>query len=213
MTRQIEEQDHMQEALQRQKILINVGCGPELRVNRSPLFLDWHQVRIDIDEAARPDIVADVTDLSPVEDGAVDAVWSSHCLEHLYQHQAGGALAEFHRVLTDDGFVVVLVPDIQAVADLIVADKFHEVIYTSPAGPVCAHDMLYGFGPAIAAGQLSMAHRCGFTPTILVNLLDATNFVEYGIRRLPTLELVVVARKTPGTPDTSCEALLTALAL
>ncbi len=201
------------QAPERQKLLVNVGCGPVLTLTRTPLFQDWRQLRVDIEESVDPDIIADLTDLSPIDDDSADALWSSHCIEHLYQSQVPGALREFHRVLREDGFVVILVPDLQAVADRIVADKFDEPIYKSGMGPVSAHDMFYGFGPSIAAGQTSMAHRCGFTPTILVNLLNATNFAEYGIRRLRSLELLVVARKSLGTPGTNCEAILEALNL
>jgi SAM-dependent methyltransferase len=195
------------------KLVINVGCGPARLLTRTALFEDWQQLRVDIEESVQPDIIADLTDLSPITNGSADALWSSHCLEHLFQNQVLGALGEFHRVLSDDGFIVILVPDLQAVADRIVTDKFDEPIYISGMGPVSAHDMFYGFGPAIAAGQTSMAHRCGFTPTILVNLLNATSFAEYAIRRLPSLELVVVARKSPGTPETNAEAILQALDL
>ena len=195
------------------KLVVNVGCGPARLLTRTALFKDWQQLRVDIEESVQPDIIADLTDLSPITNGSADALWSSHCLEHLFQNQVPGALGEFHRVLSDDGFIVVLVPDLQAVADRIVTDKFDEPIYISGMGPVSAHDMFYGFGPAIAAGQTSMAHRCGFTPTILVNLLNTTSFAEYAIRRLPSLELVVVARKSPGTPETNAEAILQALGL
>jgi SAM-dependent methyltransferase len=196
-----------------QKLLINVGCGPVRLVTRTTLFQNWRQLRVDIEKSVQPDIVADLTDLSPIDDGTADALWSSHCLEHLYQNQVSGALDEFYRVLDDDGFAVILVPDLQSVADRIVSDRFHETIYTSSMGPVNAHDMFYGFGPAIAEGQFSMAHRCGFTPSILVNVLKSTRFAEYAIRRLSSLELLVVARKNPGTVETNCEATLQALAL
>jgi SAM-dependent methyltransferase len=196
-----------------QKLLINVGCGPVLRLTRKALFEDWRQLRVDIEESVEPDIIADLTDLSPIETGTADALWSSHCVEHLYRSQVPGALQEFHRVLKDDGFAVILVPDLQAVADRIVADKFDEPIYNSPMGPVSTHDMFYGFGPSIAAGQTSMAHRCGFTPTTIVNLLNTSSFAEYAIRRLTSLELLVVARKSLGTPETNPEALLQALDL
>jgi SAM-dependent methyltransferase len=196
-----------------QKLLVNVGCGPAMRLTRTALFEDWQQLRVDIEESVQPDIVADLTDLSPIESGAADALWSSHCVEHLYQAQVPGALSEFHRILKDDGFAVILVPDLQAVADRIVADKFDEPIYNSGMGPVSAHDMFYGFGPSIEAGHTSMAHRCGFTPTILVNLLNASSFAEYAIRRLKSLELLVVARKSLGTATTNSEALLQALDL
>lgn len=201
------------EAPEPQRLMVNVGCGPVVRLTRTAFFEDWRQLRVDIEDSVNPDIVADLTDLSPIATGTADALWSSHCVEHLYQAQVPGALREFHRVLKDDGFAVILVPDLQTIADRIVADKFHEPIYNSGMGPVSAHDMFYGFGPSIAAGQTSMAHRCGFTPTILVNLLNASNFAEYAIRRLKSLELLVVARKSVGTPTTNSEALLQALDL
>jgi SAM-dependent methyltransferase len=203
----------LQDPLHRQKLVVNVGCGPALVLTRSPLFRDWRQLRVDIEESVNPDVIADLTDLSPIDDNIADAVWSSHCLEHLYQNQVPGALGEFHRILADDGFAVILVPDLQTVADRIVADKFDEPIYTSGMGPVSAHDMFYGFGPSIAAGETAMAHRCGFTPSILVNFLNASRFTEYAIRRLPSLELVVVARKSLGPPTTNSEAILQALDL
>jgi len=198
---------------QREKILVNAGCGPTRGVSRSVLFRDWREVRVDIDPSSQPDIMADITDLSPIGSGFADAVWASHCLEHLFQHQVGLALSEFRRIITDDGFIIFLVPDVQAVASLVAADKFHEAVYDAPAGPVSAHDMFYGYGRAIAAGHTQMAHRCGFTPTILVNAMNEAGFAEYVIRRLPTLELAVLARKTSGTPENNCEALLQALAL
>jgi len=196
-----------------EKVLVNAGCGPARGVSRSALFNDWRVVRVDIDPTVEPDVLADITDLSPIGDGFADAVWSSHCIEHLFHHQVPAALAEFRRVICDDGFVAFLVPDLQAVAGMVAADKFHEIVYNSQSGPVTAHDMFYGFGPAIAAGHTSMAHRCGFTPTILVNLLNGAFFAEYAIRRLPSLELAVLARKTRGTPHNNCEALLEALNL
>jgi SAM-dependent methyltransferase len=200
-------------ARDRHKLVINVGCGPARKLTRSALFEDWRQLRVDIEESVDPDIIADLTDLSPIRDNIADAVWSSHCVEHLYRHQVRGAVDEFYRILSDDGFMVVLVPDLQAVAEKIIEDKFDEPVYDAPAGPVTAHDMFYGFGAAIAGGQTSMAHKCGFTPTGLVNLMNESNFAEYAIRRLPSLELALVARKTIGDQETNCEALLQALAL
>jgi hypothetical protein len=58
-----------------------------------------------------------------------------------------------------------------------------------------------------------MAHRCGFTPSIVAGILKSTRFAEYAIRRLPTLELAIVARKTKGDATNNCEALLQTLAL
>ena len=91
---------------------------------------------MDADAGAAPDLLADVTDLSAIESGSVDAVYSAHCLEHLYLHQVGTAIGEAYRILGDDGFLCLIVPDLQAIAEYIVNDKLHEVVYQSPAGPV-----------------------------------------------------------------------------
>jgi SAM-dependent methyltransferase len=197
----------------RQMTFVNAGCGPGGGSHRSPLFREWREIRVDVDPAVNPDVVADVTDLSPIGDGFADAIWSSHCLEHLFLHQVADAFHEFHRILADDGFMICVVPDVQAVATMVANDKAHETVYTAAAGPVTPHDMFYGFGPAIARGQTQMAHRCGFTPSIAVNALGQSRFVEYAIRRLPTLELAIVARKTIGDRSNNCEALLQILAL
>jgi hypothetical protein len=41
-------------------------------------------------------------------------------------------------VLKDDGFLCLVVPDLQTIANYIVNDKLDEVIYESPAGPITA---------------------------------------------------------------------------
>ena len=40
-----------------------------------------------------------ITEMTPVETGSVDAVWSSHNLGHLYRHEVPRALGEFLRIL------------------------------------------------------------------------------------------------------------------
>jgi hypothetical protein len=123
-------------------------------------------------------------------------VWSAHCIEHLYAHEVSRALGEFYRILADDGFACIVVPDLQAIASYIAADKLHAPIYTSAAGPISAHDMVYGFGVAIAQGRVGMAHRCGFTPSLMVSRLQELPFGEILVRRRPSaLELVAVVQK------------------
>ncbi len=55
-------------------------------------------------------------DMAEVEAESVDAIFSSHNLEHLYPHEVPVALSEFMRVLRSDGFVVLTCPDLKAVA-------------------------------------------------------------------------------------------------
>lgn len=197
-----------------QRVLVNVGCGPREGSSLPAYFNAWQQLRVDVDPAVQPDILADLTDLSAIPDGTADAVWAAHCVEHLYEHEVPLALAEFRRVLRSDGFVCVIVPDLQTVAQYVAADRLHEPLYDSPAGPVTPHDIVFGFSAAIASGRTSMAHRCGFTPGMLQRCFQQLPFGEVLLRRRSTeLELVAVARATPAKDEAERAALMAALEL
>jgi len=49
----------------------------------------------DIDQSVNPDIVGTMTDMSQVQGASVDALFSSHNIEHLYPHEVPVALADF----------------------------------------------------------------------------------------------------------------------
>ncbi len=193
--------------------VLNLGCG-EPGIGALPdLFSSWRQVRVDLDPSARPDIVADVTDLSPFESATADAIWTAHCLEHLYAHAVPLALAEIRRVLKDDGFGCVIVPDVQRVAALIAEDRMHETLYVSAAGPITPHDIIFGHGSAIAGGHTAMAHRCGFTPTVLMRNLEAAGFGGFVVLRRANFELAAIMQKRDWATSADRDALLAALAL
>ncbi|HEV8033096.1 MAG TPA: methyltransferase domain-containing protein [Stellaceae bacterium] len=197
----------------RAKLLVNLGSGPKGYGRVPAMFADWREFRVDVDPGVAPDLVADITDLSGIPAGSADAVWSAHCIEHLYLHEVGRAIAEVHRILAEEGFLCLIVPDLQSIGSYIVNDRLHEVIYQSPAGPVTAHDMLFGFGPAIAQGRTSMAHNCGFAPGLLMQKLQESRFAEIVLRRRPNHELAALARKRASASTTEREALLAALEL
>jgi hypothetical protein len=192
---------------------VNVGCGPVRSGALPDYFSDWRTLRVDIDASVDPDIIADATDLSAIKGGTVDAIWSAHCIEHLYQHDVTRALTEFYRLLSNTGFVCVIVPDLQSIARYVADDRLHEVIYESAAGPITAHDILFGHGRAIAEGHTSMAHHCGFTPTLIIQFFKSVPFADIFVRRRPTLELAVVAKRTPFRDAAERDALITALRL
>jgi SAM-dependent methyltransferase len=178
-----------------EKVYANLGCGP--RGRRKPaIFADWRELRVDVEPAVEPDIVADITDLSLIPSNAVDGVWCSHCIEHLYQHEASTALREILRILVPDGIACILAPDLQTIAGFIAADRMHEPVYESPAGPITPHDVVFGYGRDIARGWTHMAHRSGFTPTTLVAALRDAGFAEFVVMRRPGFELAALAHKT-----------------
>jgi hypothetical protein len=138
---------------------------------------------VDVDGTVNPDYLASIADLREIPDSSIDAIWCSHCVEHLFAYEVPLAFAEFRRVLTDTGFACIIVPDLQAIAHWIAEDRLHDMIYRSAAGPITAHDMIWGFGPAIARGKPEMAHRCGFTPTLFLESLKVAGFSEIVLRR------------------------------
>ena len=103
------------------KEFLHVGCGSSRKDNTTPVFNtdDWNEVRLDIDENAKPDIVASLTDMSVIKDATYDAVYSSHNIEHLYAYQVPQALLEIKRVLKDDGYFVVTCPDLESVCKVV----------------------------------------------------------------------------------------------
>jgi SAM-dependent methyltransferase len=197
----------------RPKMLINLGAGEKGAAWLPAMFADWREVRVDVDATMAPDILADMTDLSAIESGSADAVWVSHGIEHLYLFEVSKAIAEIYRILADDGFFCVIVPDLQILAEYIASDRLHEVVYQSPAGPVIAHDMIFGFGPHLAQGRSSMAHKCGFTPTLLLQKLQEAPFAEIVLQRRASQELAAVASKRAPAGDAERQALLAALQL
>jgi predicted SAM-dependent methyltransferase len=178
---------------------LHVGCGPKRKDQTTRGFLSdaWRELTLDIDPAAGPDFVASMTDMSVVADASVDALYSSHNIEHLYPYEVETALGEFARVLRPEGFAIVTCPDLQAIAALVAQDKLTDPAYQSPAGPIAPIDMMYGLRTALAAGNHFMAHRCGFTLTVLMAVLRGAGFKEVaGMARPKYFDLWVVASKT-----------------
>ncbi|WP_089286157.1 MULTISPECIES: methyltransferase domain-containing protein [unclassified Azospirillum] len=161
------------------KTMLHVGCGPKIGALSSifqSLGGDWREVRLDIDPAVQPDIIGSITDMGMVAGGTMDAVYSSHNLEHLYPHEVPLALAEFFRVLKPGGFVNIATPDLEQVALQLLNGGLESPAYVSPAGPIAPLDMLYGLRSAVAAGNHYMAHRTGFTPDSLHQALIKAGF-------------------------------------
>ena len=167
------------------QILLHVGCGmwdpdavPEQF--RGP---DWHELRYDIDPDVRPDIVGSIVDMVGVPSESVDAVYSSHNLEHVFAHEAVRVFQEFLRVLRPGGEVLVTMPDLQQVAALIASDKLEDPFYKGPCGALTPLDVVYGKGDWIAEGNVFMAHRTGYTARTLDRKLRKTGFCDVTVTR------------------------------
>lgn len=167
------------------RALLHLGCGPKSIDDLPAVFAKgWTETRVDIDPRAKPDIVADLIDVSAVADASHDAIWASHVIEHLYHHDALTAAREMRRVLKRGGFAVVNCPDIRAVAAVIAQKGLDAELYVSRAGPVTARDALYGWGAALRAGNTEMAHRNGFDLASMRDLFTRAGFAHVFGRRV-----------------------------
>ena len=184
--------------MDKQRVLY-VGCGHDKQAHK--FFTGWELIRLDIDPGVKPDIVASMTQMHPVATASVEAVYSRHNLEHLEFHEVALALAEFRRVLKPGGFALIIVPDLQTVAELILEGKLEETDYISAAGPISPIDTLYGFRPALKEGKTFMAHRMGFTQRTLLRHIASAGFSAGVVRSRRTRELWAEARTVAGTPD------------
>lgn len=167
------------------KMVLHVGCGPYTPQALHSFFRTdrWQEIRLDINPAVEPDIVATLTNMEVVPTESVDAVWSSHNVEHLYDYEVPIALKEFYRVLKPGGFALITLPDIQKVAEYVAQGHLEDPLYISPAGPICAIDILYGHREFIAQGNHYMAHKTGFTAHSLGQKLIVAGFLKVEIKR------------------------------
>jgi hypothetical protein len=166
--------------------VLHVGCGGDSRDMLPEVFRrqGWQEVRLDIDPEVHPDFVASITE-RVIPDKKVDAVYSSHNVEHLYPHEVQDALRGMRRVLKPSGFAFVIVSDLQEVARHVAEGMLDAPLYLSPMGPIAPIDILFGHRPSLAANNLFMAHRTGFTAHTLASALLAAGFSAVLLQQNP----------------------------
>lgn len=169
------------------KTFLHVGCGNMTKEYTTPAFNtdEWKEVRADINEDVKPDIIASMTDMSSIEDNSFDAIYSSHNIEHLFPHEVPLAIKEFLRVLNKDGYLIITCPDLRSVCKEVANNNLTGILYQSGAGPISALDILYGLRPSLQDGNHYMAHKCGFTADVLRESLVHFGFGRAVIATIP----------------------------
>jgi hypothetical protein len=191
--------------MQAQKVL-NVGGNS--KTTRMPAHYErWQQLYLDIDARWKPDVLCDARELSSQSAEQFHAVFCSHNLEHYYAHDVPNVLKGFAHVLAKDGFAEVVVPDIRAVMQTMLENNLdiEDALYQSPAGPISAKDVIYGYGPEIeTSGKDYFAHKTGFTQKSLLTALTRAGF-PHVYSQLRYLEIRALAFKQ--TPNEAQRAL------
>lgn len=151
--------------------LLNVGAGPTRKLNGC--YASWEQRLLDIDPQVKPDVLCDAREMRRLKATEYDAVYCSHTLEHFHRHEVPVVLAGFHRVLRPQGFAHIIVPDMNQVFKALVEGRkdINDTWYTSAGGPISFHDVIYGWGRAVASGNAFYCHKTGFTEDSLTSAL------------------------------------------
>jgi len=196
----------MVEALARQRRVLNVG-GQSRGIQLPAPYATFEQFLLDLDPTVGADIVLDVRELTSLEPQQFDAVYCSHNLEHVRQHDVPVVLAGFRHVLKPGGLAHIIVPDLQELM-LVCVQKgidLDGLLYESPMGPITPLDVLYGHGGMMAqSGQDFYAHRTGFSSRTLANLVEASGFSPMFCQK-GNLELNLITFN--GNPDPELAAL------
>jgi SAM-dependent methyltransferase len=174
------------------RTVLNAGCGPAHALTAAPTTHfpppEWREIRLDADAGVAPDVVSSITAL-PFGAETLDAVWSSHCVEHLHANDVALALGEFRRVLRPGGLVLIAVPDLQQAAALIAAGRELAPAYLSPAGPITPLDIVFGHR-GLTAGNPLQQHRTDFTVRTLTLALCGAGFGAVHVSRSGVLALL-----------------------
>lgn len=157
-----------------ERLRINLGSGER----PIPGF-----VNVDaLEDSSGVDVVADIGERLPFKSGAADLIYASHVLEHFPTADVPSLLAEWKRVLRPGGQLLVAVPDLNAIATMLVERR--RGWFTPP------HEPWLG---AIYGGQKDQYdfHKTGFTAPWLAHLMREAGFGE--IRRVMRFEDIPAA--------------------
>lgn len=172
---------------------LHVGCGKKSKQQTPFANTNWREIKLDINPDVKPDLIGSMTNMNQVEDECIDAIYSSHNIEHLYPHEVPQAIQEFKRILKPDGFILITCPDLQSVCEFVAKDQLLEPLYSSPSGPIAPVDIIFGHRAALQRGDLYMAHRCGFTAKAIVNTLGAEGLNAVASRHKAKFDLWAIA--------------------
>lgn len=108
----------------------------------------------------------------PFVSGSVEAIFSSHVLEHLFMDEVERLIHEMYRVLKPGGVCRVVVPDLEKIVALY-----------DPDDP---RDFLEGIFEISKRGAVKNQHHCGFTGRFLIRLFSEANFSQCAIEQYKT---------------------------
>ena len=161
------------------KIVLNVG-GNNKETPLPAYYNGWEHVLLDLDLTGKPDLHMDAVDMVELEPSQYDAVYCSQNLEHYYRADVPIVLQGMRHVLKDDGFVEILVPDIEQLIKAAYENKLDidDALYEIPGfGPITVHDYIFGYEfSSDPIGREICLHKTAFTQKSLEGFLKSNGF-------------------------------------
>lgn len=151
-------------------IRLNLGCGD--KIIPGYINVDMGDER----KGKKPDLQADVRDLSMFASDSVDEILTVHLIEHFYFWTLPEVLAEWRRILKPGGKMITETPNLLYACSQIMASPYKAAL---PDGQTSTW-VLYG-NPY--EKDESMCHHWAFTPQTLTQLFLDNGFDE--IRQEP----------------------------
>jgi len=176
--------------------VLNIGSGLSSieHAQHADGLKHLHEYKLDLDRKTNPDIIADITDLSSIDNESVNAVYASHCIEHLDYHQVGSTIKDLLRITKPEGVIRIIVPNLKALGAEIAKGNLLGALYMSGEGPISVIDILYGHRASVANGKEMMRHRSGFTKDSMSELLSGMGVANYSIEEVG-LDIVLTINK------------------
>lgn len=167
---------------------LNLGCGSQIvegwinvdyalgaRLMKVPLFAAINRrVRLFDMDWDRRVFIHDLKKKFPWSDGSVDAIYSSHTLEHLSKADGRHFLNECFRVLRSGGLIRVIVPDLKTIISAYTDGKLSadDLLIKLDALP----DRSGGFLKRLLSPYISYPHQCMYDTKCLTEVLCQTGF-------------------------------------
>lgn len=116
---------------------------------------------VDLKPGPTVDYESDISDLSMFEDGAVDEIYASHCLEHFSHQRTLSVLEEWHRVLRRGAKCYISVPDFETAIRMYLEWGMTDYIRNLLWGDQ-GYDLAYHYAPFTYPILLNFLHKAGF---------------------------------------------------
>lgn len=157
------------------KLVLEIGGQPKPQAHMVPDFEGAKIVHLNIDEALKPDIVADAANMPEELHGKFDAIFASHVLEHFSYWKTNLVVDGWVKCLKPGGELHVVVPSLEWAC--------REVLSENPSPAVY---------PQLFAGQMNEwdVHLTGFTMRKLRQLFEKAG-LNVGIARTGIYHIVV----------------------